>query len=138
MAAITEEEDAGQLKLGEDFEDVKCLMNFEVEAMLNKKKEQYGEEMMNNQVFAKSMEYVERFRQYKNKETVNQLREKLEKDHKLKQFEVCVIGNLNPGTVEEMKCLVPSLAMETREPHPLSDDEIQQILDDIQMLKKFE
>ncbi|KAL2623146.1 hypothetical protein R1flu_003351 [Riccia fluitans] len=109
-----EEEDARELKLGEDFVKAKCLMNAEVALILQRKYEQlqsFSEDAPNqiSQVFEKSLQYVKRFSHYQNPNAVKQVRDVLSRNQ-LAEFEVCVIGNMCPETVEEAKALVPSIA----------------------------
>eukprot|EP00244_Chara_vulgaris_P007944 TRINITY_DN2982_c0_g1_i1.p1 TRINITY_DN2982_c0_g1~~TRINITY_DN2982_c0_g1_i1.p1 ORF type:complete len:117 (+),score=24.20 TRINITY_DN2982_c0_g1_i1:46-396(+) len=84
-------------------------------------------------VFDKSLAYVKRFSHYRNPEAVKQVRESLSR-RGLAEFEICVIGNLVPDTVEEAKTLVPTLAQEGR----FDDDAIASIVQEISNLKKFE
>ncbi|KAJ7559661.1 hypothetical protein O6H91_04G094900 [Diphasiastrum complanatum] len=133
-----EEEDASELKLGEDFLKAKCLMNAEVALILEKKFEtlqQLSEDASSqfSQVFEKSLQYVKRFSRYQNPEAVKQVREVLSRNQ-LAEFEVCVIGNLCPETVEEAKALVPSIAKKDR----MDDEQIEQMLADLATIKKYE
>ncbi|KAJ7559662.1 hypothetical protein O6H91_04G094900 [Diphasiastrum complanatum] len=130
-----EEEDASELKLGEDFLKAKCLMNAEVALILEKKFEtlqQLSEDASSqfSQVFEKSLQYVKRFSRYQNPEAVKQVRDR----NQLAEFEVCVIGNLCPETVEEAKALVPSIAKKDR----MDDEQIEQMLADLATIKKYE
>ncbi|GKF48319.1 DNA-directed RNA polymerase II subunit 4, partial [Tanacetum coccineum] len=61
-------------------------------------------------VFEKSLQYVKRFSRYKNPDAVRQVREypQLLSRHQLAEFELCVLGNLCPETVEEAIAMVPS------------------------------
>eukprot|EP00249_Psilotum_nudum_P006849 c20106_g1_i1 orf=701-1117(-) len=138
MAAAAEEEDASELKLGEEFAKAKCLMNAEVALILERKYEQLQQladdpSSQISQVFEKSLQYVRRFSRYQNPEAVKQVREVLSRNQ-LAEFEVCVIGNLCPETVEEAKALVPSLSTRGR----LTDDKIEQMLSDLATIKRFE
>eukprot|EP00475_Leptophrys_vorax_P015025 TRINITY_DN21353_c0_g1_i2.p2 TRINITY_DN21353_c0_g1~~TRINITY_DN21353_c0_g1_i2.p2 ORF type:complete len:143 (+),score=28.40 TRINITY_DN21353_c0_g1_i2:257-685(+) len=142
MANPAEEEDAGYLKLGPEFNRSKCLMNAEVALILDKKLESLRENSIDpmlqlNSVLEKSLQYVKRFSRYQNPQAVKQVREALAGKGKLHEFEVCVIGNLAPDTVEEAKALVPSLVMPGREP-PIDDDQIEQMLSDLRTIRTFE
>eukprot|EP00250_Pteridium_aquilinum_P022664 c25521_g1_i1 orf=165-605(+) len=146
MASNTmEEEDAAELKLGADFEKAKCLMNSEVAVILERKYEQI-QQMSDDpasqvsQVFEKSLQYVKRFSRYQNPNAVKQVREVLSRNQ-LAEFEVCVIGNLCPDTLEEAKALVPSLAKRSKsdeDDEGVTDDKIEQMLADLATIKKFE
>ncbi|MED6144519.1 DNA-directed RNA polymerase II subunit 4 [Stylosanthes scabra] len=75
-----EEENAAELKIGEEFLKAKCLMNCEVSLILEHKYEQLqqtSDDPMNqvSQVFEKSLQYVKRFSRYKNPDAVRQVRE---------------------------------------------------------------
>ncbi|KAE8718546.1 DNA-directed RNA polymerase II subunit 4 [Hibiscus syriacus] len=59
-----------------------------------------------SQVFEKSLQYVKRFSRYKNPDAVRQIREILSR-YQLAEFELCVLGNLCPETVEEAIAMVP-------------------------------
>ncbi|KAH8966907.1 hypothetical protein BDL97_03G051500 [Sphagnum fallax] len=80
LAPVVEEEDASELKLGEDFVKAKCLMNAEVALVLQRKYEQLQQLSDDpvsqiSQVFEKSLQYVKRFSRYQNPEAVKQVRE---------------------------------------------------------------
>ncbi|CAK9219916.1 unnamed protein product [Sphagnum troendelagicum] len=138
LAPVVEEEDASELKLGEDFVKAKCLMNAEVALVLQRKYEQLQQLSDDpvsqiSQVFEKSLQYVKRFSRYQNPEAVKQVREVLTRN-KLHEFEVSVIGNLCPETVEEAKAVVPSITKKGR----LDDEKIETMLTDLATIKKFE
>eukprot|EP00897_Mesotaenium_endlicherianum_P008665 jgi/Mesen1/7827/ME000417S07133 len=139
-----EEEDASELKLGDDFTKAKCLMNAEVAIILRKKLETLQDSNPTEDphaqvtpVFEKALAYVERFSRHKNDEAVKQVREKLASEKNLSEFETCVIGNLGPDTLEEAKALVPSLVTVTRNP-PIDDDQIEALLHELAVIRKFE
>ncbi|CAN6679557.1 unnamed protein product [Malus baccata var. baccata] len=75
-----EEENAAELKIGDEFLKAKCLMNCEVSLILEHKFEQLqqmSDDPRNqiSQVFEKSLQYVKRFSRYKNPDAVKQVRE---------------------------------------------------------------
>ncbi|XP_050380307.1 DNA-directed RNA polymerase II subunit 4 [Argentina anserina] len=132
-----EEENAAELKIGDEFLKAKCLMNCEVSLILDHKFEQYQQDDPRNQVsqvFEKSMQYVKRFSRYKNPGAVKQVREILSK-YQLTEFELCVLGNLCPETVEEAIAMVPSIKARGR---VHDDDAIDKMLCDLALIKKFE
>ena len=51
---------------------------------------------------------MKRFSRYKNPDAVRQVREILSR-YQLAEFELCVLGNLCPETVEEAIAMVPSI-----------------------------
>ncbi|CAA7027141.1 unnamed protein product [Microthlaspi erraticum] len=134
-----EEENAAELKIGDEFLKAKCLMNCEVSLILEHKFEQLqqvSEDPMNqvSQVFEKSLQYVKRFSRYKNPDAVRQVREILSR-HQLTEFELCVLGNLCPETAEEAVAMVPSLKTKGRS-H--DDEAIEKMLHDLSLVKRFE
>ena len=135
---VMEEEDASELKLGHDFVKAKCLMNAEVAIVLQRKYEQLQQladdpSAQISQVFEKSLQYVKRVSRYSNPDAVKQVREVLTRNQ-LHEFELCVIGNLCPDTMEEAKALVPSITKRGR----MDDDSIETMLTDLATIKKFE
>lgn len=75
-----EEENAAELKIGDEFLKAKCLMNCEVALILEHKYDQLqqmSDDPRNqvSQVFEKSLQYVKRFSRYKNPDAVKQVRE---------------------------------------------------------------
>ncbi|XP_039066786.1 DNA-directed RNA polymerase II subunit 4-like, partial [Hibiscus syriacus] len=99
------------LLLWTEFLKAKCLMNCEVALILEHKYEQLqqmSDDPTNHvsQVFEKSLQYVKRFSRYKNPDAVRQIREILSR-YQLAEFELCVLGNLCPETVEEAIAMVP-------------------------------
>ncbi|THG09724.1 hypothetical protein TEA_006549 [Camellia sinensis var. sinensis] len=140
-----EEENAAELKIGDDFLKAKCLMNCEVSLILEHKYEQLqqvADDPMNqvSQVFEKSLQYVKRFSRYKNPDSVRQAREILSR-YQLAEFELCVLGNLCPETVEEAIAMVPSIksffVLQSRG-RALEDEAIEKMLNDLSLIKKFE
>lgn len=55
--------------------------------------------------------------------------------YQLAEFELCVLGNLCPETVEEAIALVPSIRSKGR---ALDDEAIEKMLNDLSLVKKFE
>ncbi|RXH75696.1 hypothetical protein DVH24_039395 [Malus domestica] len=145
-----EEENAAELKIGDEkwwdlvlwwaeFLKAKCLMNCEVSLILEHKFEQLqqmSDDPRNqiSQVFEKSLQYVKRFSRYKNPDAVKQVREILSR-YQLTEFELCVLGNLCPETVEEAIAMVPSIKAKGR---VHDDDAIDKMLNDLALIKKFE
>ncbi|KAF3779674.1 DNA-directed RNA polymerase II subunit 4, partial [Nymphaea thermarum] len=160
-----EEENAAELKIGEGFQPsagshvfcssilvlaldtfalaeflkAKCLMNCEVALILDHKYEQLQQTAEDpttqiSQVFEKSLQYVKRFSRYRNPDAVRQVREILSR-YQLAEFELCVLGNLCPETVEEAIAMVPSIKTKGR---THDDDAIEKMLNDLALIKKFE
>lgn len=138
-ASGEEEENAAELKIGEEFLKAKCLMNAEVALILEKKYDQLQQASEDassqvSQVFERSLQYVTRFSRYKNPDAVKQVRDVLSRNS-LSEFELCVIGNLCPDTAEEAKAMVPSLKHKGR---GLDDEKIDKMLSDLAVIRKFE
>ncbi|RVW85854.1 DNA-directed RNA polymerase II subunit 4 [Vitis vinifera] len=80
------------------------------------------------------LQYVKRFSRYKNPDAVRQVREILSR-YQLAEFELCVLGNLCPETVEEAIAMVPSIKTKGR---AHDDEAIEKMLNDLSLIKKFE
>ncbi|WVZ78161.1 hypothetical protein U9M48_025918 [Paspalum notatum var. saurae] len=140
-----EEENAAELKIGEEFLKAKCLMNCEVAIILEHKYEQIQQHASSDsdpssqvsQVFEKSLQYVKRFSRYKNPDAVRQVRETLSR-YGLAEFELCTLGNLCPDTSGEATALVPSLKSAGRFVGDAGNDKIDKMLNDLSLIKKFE
>ncbi|KAH7529260.1 hypothetical protein FEM48_Zijuj05G0165600 [Ziziphus jujuba var. spinosa] len=85
-------------------------------------------------VFEKALQYVKRFSRFTNQDAVKQVREVLSR-YQLAEYELAVLGNLCPETVEEANAVVPSLKTKGRS-H--DDEAIEKLLNDLLMVKKFE
>ncbi|KAK4756467.1 hypothetical protein SAY87_006594 [Trapa incisa] len=135
-----DEENAAELKFGDEFLKAKCLMNCEVSLILERKWEQLrhmSEDPLNqfSQVFEKSLQYVKCFSRYKNPDAVRQVREILSR-YKLTEFELCVLGNLCSETVEEAIAMVPS--MKQIKGRGLDEDAIEKMLNDLSLIRTFD
>nr|CAD7200156.1 unnamed protein product [Timema douglasi]CAD7398015.1 unnamed protein product [Timema poppensis] len=64
------------------------------------------EEQEFSEVFMKTLTYTNRFRKFKNKETISAVRSLL-MQKKLHKFELASLANLCPETPEEAKSLIP-------------------------------
>ncbi|XP_017759265.1 PREDICTED: DNA-directed RNA polymerase II 16 kDa polypeptide-like isoform X2 [Eufriesea mexicana] len=128
------EEDAADLQFPKEFENAETLLISEVSMLLEHRKvqnESAEEEQEFSEVFMKSLTYTNRFRRFKNKETIAAVRNLL-MQKKLHKFELASLANLCPETPEEAKALIPSL--EGR----LEDEELRTILDDIQTKRSLQ
>nr|CAD7455072.1 unnamed protein product [Timema tahoe] len=120
--------------LQEEFENAETLLISEVHMLLEHRKaqnESAEEEQEFSEVFMKTLTYTNRFRKFKNKETISAVRSLL-MQKKLHKFELASLANLCPETPEEAKSLIPSL--EGR----FEDEELRQILDDIQTKRSLQ
>ncbi|XP_046397315.1 DNA-directed RNA polymerase II subunit Rpb4 [Ischnura elegans] len=128
------EEDAADLQFPKEFENAETLLISEVYMLLEHRKaqnESAEEEQELSEVFMKTSTYTDRFRKFKNKETISSVRNLL-MQKKLHKFELASLANLCPETPEEAKSLIPSL--EGR----FEDEELRQILDDIQTKRSLQ
>ncbi|RZC39163.1 transcriptional adapter 2-alpha [Asbolus verrucosus] len=117
-----------------DFENAETLLISEVHMLLEHRKaqnESAEDEQEFSDVFMKTLTYTDRFRKFKNKETISAVRNLL-MQKKLHKFELAAIANLCPETTEEAKSLIPSL--EGR----FEDEELQAVLDDIQTKRSIQ
>ncbi|KAE9005086.1 hypothetical protein PF010_g6869 [Phytophthora fragariae] len=132
---LMESTDAAALNIGEDFEDEVCLSNAEVAIILEKQKINYVEQKKTfTRAFKKTESYVLRFTGTRdplvNQASVIELREALQsisfehddEVHRLEEFEIACLSNLNPEGAEEAVALIPSLSKH------FTDNEIEEIL----------
>ncbi|KAJ9599176.1 hypothetical protein L9F63_010353, partial [Diploptera punctata] len=128
------DEDAADLQFPKEFENAETLLISEVHMLLEHRKaqnESAEEEQEFSEVFMKTLTYTNRFRKFKNKETITAVRNLL-MQKKLHKFELASLANLCPETPEEAKSLIPSL--EGR----YEDEEMRQFLDDIQTKRSLQ
>lgn len=128
------EEDAADLQFPKEFENGETLLISEVHMLLEHRKaqnESAEEEQEFSEVFVKTLSYTNRFRKFKNKDTIAAVRNLL-MQKKLHKFELASLANLCPETPEEAKALLPSL--EGR----FEDEELRQILEDIQTKRSLQ
>ncbi|KAB1212206.1 DNA-directed RNA polymerase II subunit 4 [Morella rubra] len=85
-------------------------------------------------VLEMSLQYVKRFSRFTNQDSIKQVREVLSR-YQMTEFELAVLGNLCPETVEEATSIVPSLKMAGR---TYDDEAIEKMLNDLLMIKKFD
>lgn len=134
-----------------EFENAETLLISEVHMLLEHRKaqnESAEDEQEFSDVFMKTLTYTDRFRKFKNKETISAVRKwviqmsiniivdticfSLLNQKKLHKFELAAIANLCPETTEEAKSLIPSL--EGR----YEDEDLQTVLDDIQTKRSIQ
>lgn len=128
------EEDAADLQFPKEFENAETLLISEVHMLLehrHQQNENAEEEQELSEVFLKTHTYTNRFRKFKNKETIASVRSMLAQK-KLHKFELASLANLCPETPEEAKALIPSLVGR------FEDDELRQMLDDIQTKRSLQ
>eukprot|EP00126_Sphaerothecum_destruens_P004982 Sdes_comp18487_c0_seq2m8485 len=137
-----EDEDASELNFGEEFKNAKCLLVSEVQLFLEHRKEMFEKsletsdggsesELALSHVFNQMLNYTQLIGKYKNKDTLDELRNLLSRKN-FHEYEVAVLGNLCPETSEEAKALIPSLEVR------FEDDELQTVLDDMKNLRNFQ
>ncbi|EGF82159.1 hypothetical protein BATDEDRAFT_86911 [Batrachochytrium dendrobatidis JAM81] len=128
-----EEEDANLSKFGPEFQDVQCLLISEVRVLLevakDRKRKESGDGSISD-IMQKTIDYCQQFSRFTNKQTVKEIRN-LFPDDQFHQFEMAQLANLCCETAEEAKVLIPSLSTK-------HDDELQNLLNDLQALRKFQ
>ncbi|KAK4509174.1 uncharacterized protein ATC70_007524 [Mucor velutinosus] len=130
----TDQEDASNLKLGEEFDGAQCLYISEVRIILEAQedsKENGTDTRPRTNVMAKTLDYVRAFSRFSNIESVREVRQVLAKEN-LAQFEVAQIANLCCEDAEEAKALIPSLENKVEVP------ELQEMLSQMLTIKKFQ
>eukprot|EP00850_Spirogloea_muscicola_P017947 SM000159S01778 [mRNA] locus=s159:146327:147833:- [translate_table: standard] len=133
LKPVAEEEDASQLKLGDDFSRAACLMNAEVAGILEAKREEYETlGLAPSPVFQKFLDYVIRFRHHITPEVAGRVPSMLG----CWWHQACVIGNHLPDTVEEARNLVPSLLKEDRS-SPLDEEKALRMLDELKTVQSL-
>ena len=128
------DEDAADLQFPKEFENADTLLISEVHKLLEHRKaqnESAEEEQEFSEVFMKTLTYTNRFKKFKNQETIAAVRHLLSQK-KLHKFELAALANICPETPEEAKALIPSL--EGR----LEDEELRTILEDIQTKRSLQ
>ncbi|KAJ2005657.1 RNA polymerase B [Coemansia thaxteri] len=123
--------DAGKLELGEDFQDAECLLISEVKVLLEAQYESKKEESNFTPVYLKTLEYVQKFSRYTNRDTIKEVRALL-KPTQLAPFECAQLGNLCCTEYDEIKSLVPSIG------DKISDDDLDSLLKQMDSLKKYQ
>ncbi|EFP74549.1 RNA polymerase B [Puccinia graminis f. sp. tritici] len=121
-----QEEDASQLKLGQEFDMAGCLSISEVKLLL-----ETGEKRADTAVYKKTHEYVNQFARFNSTDSAQAARQILSKDTTLKQFELAQLASLCPEEAEEAKSLIPSIAGK-------DDDALQALLNEISGLKRYQ
>mmetsp|Transcript_24885 Transcript_24885/g.54364 ORF Transcript_24885/g.54364 Transcript_24885/m.54364 type:complete len:145 (+) Transcript_24885:251-685(+) len=132
---FVEEEDASLCKFGPDFQDADCLFNADVAIILENKiqvSQQKG--IQPKSAFLKAYEYVNRVKQFTDKESSIRARQELEKYPKLNSFEGVQLGNLFPEDAEEARALVPSLQLDGR---GMDTDRLNELLQALADCKQF-
>ncbi|KAK5174315.1 RNA polymerase B [Saxophila tyrrhenica] len=137
-----DEETTSILRLGE-YTDVPCLSVSEANTILQKviearnKPDESGRKppgMPSSDVFTKTEIYLKLFARFNGEQAVQQVESvssKLVGPGGITGFERAQLGTLCCDTVEEARTLIPSLEGK------VSDDDLQQVLDDISKLRDF-
>ncbi|KAF2480479.1 HRDC-like protein [Neohortaea acidophila] len=137
-----DEETTTVLRLGE-FEGVPCLSLSEAHTIIQKLKtsrsqtDEQGNKpvpMPNTDVYNKTEAYLETFVRFKTEQSASQVEavsQKLVQEGLITSFERAQLATLCCDTVEEARTLIPSLEGK------VSDDELQQTLDDISKMRDF-
>ncbi|KAJ3115271.1 RNA polymerase B [Phlyctochytrium bullatum] len=134
---LVEEEDAADLKLGGEFQDVQCLLISEVRVLLEVAKEKRREAGRDNtpDIVQKAADYCQKFSRFNNKQTIKEIRGLFPEDQNFHQFEMAQLANLCCETVEEAKALIPSLAKKFDDHE---DARLQDLLDQMANLRRYQ
>jgi len=132
------------LHLGEDFENVFALSISEarllVEAAENRRK-QKGKKLRETEPLIKMITYMDTFARFRHQATVIQLESLVNRYPQLEPFEKAQLISLCCNSTEEARTLIPSLGKKKetdRDPDPkISEDELQELLQDIQTQLQF-
>ncbi|KAL8798098.1 MAG: hypothetical protein Q9182_006949 [Xanthomendoza sp. 2 TL-2023] len=127
-----DEEATAELKLGE-FQDVPTLTLSEARLLINavidnRKKQRKVDE---TETLIKTQDYLDVFARFKQKENIEAVERMLSAKQELERFERSQLGSLCCETAEEAKTLIPSLS------NKISDQDLQELLDDITKLRHF-
>ncbi|KAI7834017.1 HRDC-like protein [Kickxella alabastrina] len=123
--------DAARLELGDDFQEAECLLISEVRVLLEAQYDAKKEDKNLKEVYTKTLEYVQKFSRYTNRDTIKEVRALL-KPTELEAFECAQLGNLCCSEWEEAKSLVPSIGSK------ISDDDLDSLLKQMDSLKKYQ
>ena len=80
-------------------------------------------------VLTKTIDYLDAFARFKQKENVEAVERLLNSQHQLSKFERAALGSLCPEGIEEAKTLIPSLQ------DKIGDDELQELLEEMGKLQ---
>ncbi|CAI2174031.1 18276_t:CDS:2 [Funneliformis geosporum] len=128
------EEDANLLKFNEEFKsgsasEYSCLSLSEVIILLEQVKFENPEN--HGTCVDKMIDYCKIFRTFKGRETIEEIRRTLNK-HILHEYEISQLINFVPSNLGEAKSYIPSLALR------FNDEKIEEIIEDINELKKYQ
>ncbi|KAJ1740854.1 RNA polymerase B [Coemansia sp. RSA 1085] len=123
--------DAAKLDLGADFQDAECLLISEVKVLLEAQYDTKKEEKSLDETYTKTLEYVQQFSRYTNRDTIKEVRALL-KPTELEPFECAQLGNLCCSEFDEAKTLIPSIG------NKISDDDLDSLLKQMDSLKKYQ
>jgi DNA-directed RNA polymerase II subunit RPB4 len=140
-----EDANATTLQLGEDFQQVHCLFNSEVNILLQRALQERHSPLP--AAFHQALEYTNRISKFQHQDVAEHVRRLLSetKDkRKLEEFEIAQLANLCPETSEEAKTLIPSLsnppqsALQKQNSSGMDDDTLQTLLDQLVEAKRFQ
>ncbi|KAJ3190964.1 RNA polymerase B [Irineochytrium annulatum] len=134
---IHEEEDAAEGRLGEEFQDVQCLLISEVRVLLEVAKERSRKEgrERTSDILQKTMDYCEKFSRFNDKQTIKEIRQLFPEDQNFHQYEMAQLANLCCDSPEEARAMIPSLNKKFSQ---VDDGRIQDLLDQMSNLRKFQ
>ncbi|KAI9677930.1 MAG: RNA polymerase B [Trizodia sp. TS-e1964] len=128
-----DEEASSDLKLGE-FDGVPTLSLSEARVIitaLQEHRKTKAREVKETEMLHKTLEYLEVFARFKQKENIEAVERLLLSHEKLAPFERSQLASLCCESAEEAKTLVPSLS------DRMSDSDLQELLDEITKLRNY-
>ncbi|KAI5796632.1 HRDC-like protein [Geopyxis carbonaria] len=131
---LGDEEAGKELKLGE-FQDAVGLTLSEARTLMtvifDHRRDAQKFKVPDNEIVTKTGAYLEVFSRFKQQETAQAVERIMVGQTGLSSFEKAQLGSLCCDTAEEAKTLIPSLADKR------SDDDLQNLLDEITRLRQF-
>ena len=138
-----EEEDATELKLGEDFSSAAALSMNEVMLVCQSKVEDDAEaggetSTATTGVFEKALAYCKRYANCSNQQQAAAMRDLCESAG-LADFETAALANIMPQNADEARTLVPSLAARGEDGNErFSEEQIEALLNEMNNVRAFE
>uniref|UniRef100_A0A7S3EJM0 RNA polymerase Rpb4/RPC9 core domain-containing protein n=1 Tax=Rhodosorus marinus TaxID=101924 RepID=A0A7S3EJM0_9RHOD len=126
-SVVAKEEDAGELRLGKEFDPkvATALMICEAHALLQEKLQKGDVSDDMDSVFRRSLAYTENFDRVRELENTQAIRERLDRQRELHPYERAQLVNLLPDTAEEAKSIIPSLQ------DKVNEDQLNHLLQDL-------
>ncbi|ANQ06528.1 DNA-directed RNA polymerase II 16 kDa subunit [Plasmodium coatneyi] len=129
--ASNEHGDVKNLDLGPEFQNCKCLNLCELQLILGDQLRLTSKRNEEAQTLIKSsFDYANKFATIKNRSSIVDVRTNLERIGELHEYEIAMLVNLLPKTVQEARYFIPSLIR-------LSDETLNSILEHLISYKMY-